>query len=188
MRLVDGVAGETTIFRRRGEPAVQSGHQQRKPVSVCWRRGALCDERRGHLWPQKRLVFAVDVSASMARGNGWDQRLDRMVETVAMVCVYALARSSRTARAPSRRRTVRRCVGDRVLGGLRAQVRVQHCGAQRQRALHQAGGLAQAAAHGRGAPRGGARDVRALAWLRERGQHSRCGQEGGGGGYERGGG
>ena len=34
---------------------------------------------------QKRLRFVFDLSQSMARGNSWDGRLDRMVQTAVMV-------------------------------------------------------------------------------------------------------
>jgi len=63
-RLVDGVTGEKLIYRRRMEPDVPVGHQQRKP---------------------KRLSFVMDVSASMYRFNGEDGRLDRMVQAVVML-------------------------------------------------------------------------------------------------------
>lgn len=48
-KLVDGVAGEQLIYRLRGEPDKQAGLRQRLP---------------------KRLVFALDCSQSMNRGNG----------------------------------------------------------------------------------------------------------------------
>jgi hypothetical protein len=60
-RLVDAVAGERAVFKRRGEPEQQHGHQQQLP---------------------KRISFALDASASMARMNGWDGRMDRQVEAV----------------------------------------------------------------------------------------------------------
>jgi len=63
-RLVDGVTGEKLIYRRRIEPDVPLGHQQKKP---------------------KRLSFVMDVSASMYRFNGEDGRLDRMTQAVAML-------------------------------------------------------------------------------------------------------
>jgi hypothetical protein len=59
MKLVDGAAGERAIYRRRGKPEQQHGLVQRVP---------------------KRLVFCLDCSASMARGNSWDGRLDRMAQ------------------------------------------------------------------------------------------------------------
>jgi hypothetical protein len=40
-----------------------------------------------HQSKPKRMRFVVDVSASMARFNAWDQRLDRMAEMVVCVCV-----------------------------------------------------------------------------------------------------
>lgn len=63
-RLVDGVVGERSVYRRRGEAAPQLGVPQRLP---------------------KRLHFLVDVSASMYRFNGYDQRLDRLLETTLLV-------------------------------------------------------------------------------------------------------
>lgn len=63
-RLVDGVTGEKLIYRRRKEPDLPLGQQQKKP---------------------KRLSFVMDVSASMYRFNGEDGRLDRMTQAVAML-------------------------------------------------------------------------------------------------------
>lgn len=63
-RLVDGVAGERLIYRRRAEPDRPWGLLQRKP---------------------KRLSFCVDVSASMARFNGADGRLDRTAQIATML-------------------------------------------------------------------------------------------------------
>ena len=62
-RLVDGVTGEKLIYRKRMEPDVPLGHQQKRP---------------------KRLSFVVDVSASMSRFNGEDGRLDRMVQALVL--------------------------------------------------------------------------------------------------------
>ena len=33
----------------------------------------------------KRLLFALDCSSSMARGNGWDGRLDRTAATAVLL-------------------------------------------------------------------------------------------------------
>jgi hypothetical protein len=63
-RLVEGATGEPAIYRRRGEPDKKLGLHQRLP---------------------KRMVFCLDCSSSMARGNTWDGRLDRMAQTAAMV-------------------------------------------------------------------------------------------------------
>jgi hypothetical protein len=63
-KIVDGVSGEKRVFRKRGEPERKLGVAQRRP---------------------KRVVFAVDCSASMARMNGWDGRLDRMASGVVML-------------------------------------------------------------------------------------------------------
>ena len=63
-RLVDAVAGERAVFKMRGEPEQEHGHEQQLP---------------------KRISFALDASASMARMNAWDGRLDRLCETVAVL-------------------------------------------------------------------------------------------------------
>jgi hypothetical protein len=63
-RLVDGLAGDKLIYKSRGEPELKSGLIQRK---------------------KKRVVFAFDCSQSMTRGNGWDRRLDRMVQVAVML-------------------------------------------------------------------------------------------------------
>jgi hypothetical protein len=63
-KIVDGVAGERRIYRKRGEPEKKLGLQQKLP---------------------KRIVFAVDVSASMSRMNAWDGRLDRMASAMIML-------------------------------------------------------------------------------------------------------
>ena len=62
-RLVDSVTGERRVYRKRGTPDKKHGLYQGKP---------------------KRIVFAVDLSASMARMNNWDGRLDRMVMCIIM--------------------------------------------------------------------------------------------------------
>ena len=62
-RLVDSVTGEKRVYRKRGTPDRKHGLYQGKP---------------------KRIVFAVDLSASMARMNNWDGRLDRMVMCIVM--------------------------------------------------------------------------------------------------------
>lgn len=63
-RLVDGATGSKHIYRQRGFPEKRSGLFQENP---------------------KRVVFSVDASNSMSRGNGFDGRLDRLCETVAIV-------------------------------------------------------------------------------------------------------
>jgi MoxR-like ATPase len=63
-RLVDSVTGERRVYRKRGTPEKKAGLYQGTP---------------------KRLVFAVDVSASMARLNNWDGRLDRMVQATILM-------------------------------------------------------------------------------------------------------
>ncbi|RLN95927.1 hypothetical protein BBJ28_00014037, partial [Nothophytophthora sp. Chile5] len=67
-KLVDGVAGERLVFKRRGvsDSPFQSpaGRQQQEP---------------------KRMLFVMDVSGSMYRFNGQDARLERMLETSLMI-------------------------------------------------------------------------------------------------------
>lgn len=63
-KLVDGVAGERLIYRRRAEPDHPWGLLQRKP---------------------KRLSFVVDVSASMAYFNDSDGRLDRTAQIATLL-------------------------------------------------------------------------------------------------------
>ncbi|KAJ8571693.1 hypothetical protein ON010_g5139 [Phytophthora cinnamomi] len=68
-KLVDGVAGERLVFKRRGVSdspfQAPAGHQQgQKP---------------------KRMLFVMDVSGSMYRFNGQDSRLERMLETSLMI-------------------------------------------------------------------------------------------------------
>ncbi|ETN04638.1 hypothetical protein PPTG_14469 [Phytophthora nicotianae INRA-310] len=68
-KLVDGVAGERLVFKRRGvrdSPfQAPAGHQQDQEP--------------------KRMLFVVDVSGSMYRFNGQDSRLERMLETSLMI-------------------------------------------------------------------------------------------------------
>ena len=63
-RLIEGITGEKTIYKRRGEQEPEPGAVQEKP---------------------KRLRLVVDVSGSMYRFNGHDQRLERMLESTLMV-------------------------------------------------------------------------------------------------------
>ena len=62
--MIEGITGEKTIYKRRGEQEPEPGAPQEKP---------------------KRLRLVVDVSGSMYRFNGHDQRLDRMMESALMV-------------------------------------------------------------------------------------------------------
>lgn len=61
---VSGLTGEKTIYRRRAEKDPEPGTPQIKP---------------------KRLRLVVDVSGSMYRFNGYDGRLDRMMEATVLV-------------------------------------------------------------------------------------------------------
>lgn len=63
-KLIEGVVGERNIYRKRGEQDPEPGQPQEKP---------------------KRMKLVVDVSGSMYRFNGYDQRLDRELEAVVMV-------------------------------------------------------------------------------------------------------
>ena len=62
--MIEGITGEKTIYKRRGEQEPEPGAPQEKP---------------------KRLRLVVDVSGPMYRFNGHDQRLDRMMESALMV-------------------------------------------------------------------------------------------------------
>jgi von Willebrand factor A domain-containing protein 8 len=64
-KLVEGVAGERHVFKRRGivEPSSNSSFVKR----------------------QKRLRFVVDCSASMYRFNGYDDRLNRCLQATTLV-------------------------------------------------------------------------------------------------------
>ncbi|XP_014598623.1 PREDICTED: von Willebrand factor A domain-containing protein 8 isoform X1 [Polistes canadensis] len=63
-KLIEGLTGERTIYRRRSEKEPEIGTPQLKP---------------------KRLKLVVDVSGSMYRFNGYDGRLDREMEACVMV-------------------------------------------------------------------------------------------------------
>ncbi|KAF2893198.1 hypothetical protein ILUMI_12979 [Ignelater luminosus] len=64
MKLIDGILGEKTIFRRRKEQEPELGSPQIKP---------------------KLLRLVVDVSGSMYRFNSYDGRLDRELEAVVLL-------------------------------------------------------------------------------------------------------
>ncbi|XP_076766995.1 von Willebrand factor A domain-containing protein c12.2 [Xylocopa sonorina] len=63
-KLIEGLTGERTIYRRRAEKEPEFGTPPTKP---------------------KRLKLVVDVSGSMYRFNGYDRRLDRELEACVMV-------------------------------------------------------------------------------------------------------
>lgn len=63
-RLIEGITGEKNIYRRRAEANPWADHVQDQP---------------------NRLKLVVDVSGSMYRFNGYDNRLDRELEAVVMV-------------------------------------------------------------------------------------------------------
>ncbi|KAL4221611.1 von Willebrand factor A domain-containing protein 8 [Mactra antiquata] len=62
-KLIDGLTGEKTVYKRRGEKEPEMGAQQELP---------------------KKLRLLVDVSGSMYRFNGHDGRLEREMETAIM--------------------------------------------------------------------------------------------------------
>lgn len=64
LKLIEGLTGEKTIYRRREEKPPEAGTPQTKP---------------------KRLKLVVDVSGSMYRFNGYDGRLERMMEATILV-------------------------------------------------------------------------------------------------------
>ncbi|KAJ8030585.1 von Willebrand factor A domain-containing protein 8 [Holothuria leucospilota] len=64
LKLIEGLTGEKSIYKRRGEKEPEMGSPQEKP---------------------KRLRLVVDVSGSMYRFNGYDGRLDRTLEAMLMV-------------------------------------------------------------------------------------------------------
>lgn len=63
-KLVDALTGEKLVYRRRGVATQQAGTPQRLP---------------------KRLHFVLDLSGSMYRFNGSDQRLERSMETALLM-------------------------------------------------------------------------------------------------------
>lgn len=63
-KLIDGLLGEKTIFRKRAEQEPELGTPQIKP---------------------KRLRLVVDVSGSMYRFNSYDGRLERELEAVVLL-------------------------------------------------------------------------------------------------------
>ena len=63
-KLVEGLTGERTIYKRRGTHEPSPGGEQQHP---------------------KRVHFVADISGSMYRFNGHDQRLERMLQSVCMV-------------------------------------------------------------------------------------------------------
>ncbi|XP_028291916.1 von Willebrand factor A domain-containing protein 8 isoform X2 [Gouania willdenowi] len=63
-KIIDGLTGEKSIYKRRGELDPEMGAPQQKP---------------------KRLRLLADVSGSMYRFNGVDGRLERSMEAVCMV-------------------------------------------------------------------------------------------------------
>jgi hypothetical protein len=72
-KLVEGLTGEQTIYKRRGEEEpMPGGMQVWRCVCTC-----LCQCLQDH---PKYVRFVLDVSGSMYRFNGTDQRLQRTME------------------------------------------------------------------------------------------------------------
>ena len=63
-KIVDMISGERDVFKRRGTPDDANNHPIMKPVVI-------------------KLI--VDISASMYRFNGYDQRLERLLEATLMM-------------------------------------------------------------------------------------------------------
>lgn len=63
-KLIEGLTGDKSIYKRRGEKAPELGTPQEKP---------------------KRIRLVVDVSGSMYRFNGYDGRLEREMEATLMM-------------------------------------------------------------------------------------------------------
>lgn len=63
-KLIEGLTGEKSIYKRRGEKEPELGTPQEKP---------------------KRIRLVVDVSGSMYRFNGYDGRLEREMEATLMM-------------------------------------------------------------------------------------------------------
>jgi len=63
-KLIEGITGERSIYKRRGETPPDAGAFQELP---------------------KRMGFVFDLSASMTRFNGFDGRLDRSMEAATMI-------------------------------------------------------------------------------------------------------
>lgn len=67
-RLVEGLVGDTNIYKKRGEKLPGYGSQEKPKV----------------------IRFVLDVSGSMYRFNGMDKRLERMLETALLVYLNIL--------------------------------------------------------------------------------------------------
>jgi hypothetical protein len=81
-KLVDGLSGERMIFKKRG----YSERHISADASVLRHDG---DEGAP---PKKRIQFVMDVSGSMMRFNGYDRRLERMLEA-SLLIMESLPRS-----------------------------------------------------------------------------------------------
>ena len=73
-KIVDGLAGDRLVFKRRGVLDNSGGL-----------RSASAGDAQGHEEARRTVQFVVDVSGSMMRFNGYDGRLERMLETTLMI-------------------------------------------------------------------------------------------------------
>lgn len=73
-KLVEGITGERNIYKRRVESQDADALRHKK---------------------KKRLLFVLDVSASMYRFNGMDQRLNRLIESATMVMEALIGQEDR---------------------------------------------------------------------------------------------
>lgn len=65
-KLIESITGEKNVYKKRGEAPPELGAPQEKP---------------------KRLLFCMDISGSMYRFNGQDQRLERLMMSTLMIMV-----------------------------------------------------------------------------------------------------
>ena len=72
-KIVDGLAGDRLVFKRRG--VLDNGGL----------RSVSAGDAQGHEEAKRMVQFVVDVSGSMMRFNGYDGRLERMLETTLMI-------------------------------------------------------------------------------------------------------
>jgi len=72
-KLVDGMAGERLVFKRRADV-----EEEEEEESYKGRKG-------GKKGKKRRMLFVMDTSGSMYRFNGEDGRLDRMLEVATMI-------------------------------------------------------------------------------------------------------
>eukprot|EP00624_Nannochloropsis_granulata_P001880 evm.model.NODE_19120_length_25721_cov_24.254967.6 len=74
-KLVDGMAGERLVFKRRADVEEEEDES--------WKGRKKDGEKKGK--SKRRMLFVMDTSGSMYRFNGEDGRLDRMLEVATMI-------------------------------------------------------------------------------------------------------